>query len=123
MADQEKAIALLESWEEKFDTVITADRDRLIRAIEAGRITYSEGSETFIIELVKPINLENGDTLTMLEVSEPTVEQLRQAQKIKDEFAMSLRLLSQMVGQPEGVLGRMKARDMNLAAAVMGFFS
>jgi len=124
MISQEKAYQLLDEWLKAFDTeMVGPDREKIARAIGSERLTYDPGSQLFTIILNVPIQLENGEEIIHLDIAEPTVDQLKNASRVKDEFMMSLKLLSQISKQPEAILSRMKMRDMTLASLVLGFFS
>lgn len=124
MISQEKAYQLLDEWLKAFDTeMVGPDREKIALAIGSERLTYDPGSQLFTIILNVPIQLENGEEIIHLDIAEPTVDQLKNASRVKDEFMMSLKLLSQISKQPEAILSRMKMRDMTLASLVLGFFS
>ena len=98
------------------------DRETFVTAIRKGRLDFDEQSETFSVYLRKPIELDNGDTVAKLELSEPTACQMRVAGKSIDEFEQSLLLIGYLAGQPVSVIERMGSRDLTLTSRVLGFF-
>jgi hypothetical protein len=98
-------------------------REHFIRAIQHGRLDFDADSEAFTVYLRKPVDLDNGEALDRLEISEPTAGQMRQAARANDDFEQTLRLISLMTGHPVTVIERMRARDLTLAGGVLGFFA
>ncbi len=113
----------VQGWCERFKvTLDLGSRERIVTALMDGRITFDEKAEAFTVQLRKPIHLDNGETVESLKIEEPDTRQLREASKVKDEFEMSLRLLSSITGQPLGVLDRLKQKDLLLAGGMVSFF-
>ncbi len=113
---------------EKMITAFGADLDpenkhSLLRAISAGRLDFDETEESFTIMLVKPIQLENGETVETLIITEPDFSQVQKASKSKNEIDQTLFLLSSITGHPAGVIGRLKMRDLTLCGTVLSFFA
>ena len=124
--NQEKDIAetYLAEWIETFEAQEFDDDTRalLLRGINSGRLDLNKGTEEFTLKLIKPVELDNGEVIEAMKISEPSVHQLRESQRDRDDFTKSLKLLAAITGHPVGVLERLKSRDMTLAGAVMGFF-
>lgn len=114
---------MLTEWQEATGAELDADTQATIsRAIRSGRLDFDTSSEVFSLNLVKPIELENGETVDRLEISEPTVQQISDASKTKNEFEQSMKILSYVTGQSVSVLNRMRMRDMTVAGALLNFF-
>ncbi len=123
---REVAEAEVESWCERFNaTLELADRERIVQSVMAGRLSLDEGTEQFTYKLRKPVALENGGTLEELRIGEPTTGQVRDANKAggKDQFEVSLRLLSYITGQAVGVLARIGQKDLMALGVLFGFFA
>ena len=121
---REVAEAEVQGWCDRFDvTLDPAAREKIVRALGAGRLTLDEGKEEFTYRLRKPITLENGQTLEKLVVHEPTTGQSRDANKAGgNDFDASLRLLSYVTGQPLGVLDRVGSKDAQALSSLFLFF-
>ena len=108
-------------WQEALETELTeTEIQAILPTIMRGRVVFDELKESFKITLRSPIQLDNGNTIDFLEIREPTAEELEDANKVKDEMAMSMRLYAKLSGQPLGVVRRMKQRDM---IAISGIFT
>ena len=127
MADKicrEAAEEEVQGWCERFE--VTPDletREKIVRALMAGRIMYDGKEESFTVHLRKPIQLANGQTIDSLRLIEPNAGQIREANKVKDELEMVLRLLSSVTDHPLGVLDRLRQKDLVLVGGVFNFFA
>jgi hypothetical protein len=99
--------------------------ERLVTAIERGRIILDEESGSITMSLVRPIQMENGQVLAELTFREPTANDLRVLDKYKETEAMArtIHLTSKMSGQPIGVIERLGARDLSVLGAVTAVFT
>jgi hypothetical protein len=99
-------------------------KEKLLLVIKAGRLRLDEKEEKLILKLVKPIPLENGDTLDELSFQEPTAKDLRVLDKTKDQekVAAMLDLATKMTGVAIGLIDRMKSRDTGAMGAISGLF-
>lgn len=120
---REAAETEVQGWCERFGvTPGPASLESITSALMAGRLTLDEAREEFTIRLRSPIRLENGEVIEELTIGEPDARQLRDANKSKDEFDQTLRLLAAVSGRPLGVLERLKQKDLILVGEVFGFF-
>ena len=98
--------------------------ENVVQALMAGRVTFDEKAETFLMSLRSPVVQENGETVRDLLLAEPTALQLRDASKAtKDEMEIMSRLLSYITGKALGIVQRLRQRDLLLAGALLGFFA
>ncbi len=113
----------VQGWCELFRiTLDLSERERIVTALMAGRIAFDEKNESFTVRLRKPIHLDNGETVESLKIEEADARQIKEANKVKDDFEKSLRLLSSISGQPLGVLDRIKQKDLLLIGDMFNFF-
>lgn len=120
---REQAEVELQAIESALDTKIDDDnRERVLSLIEKDRLMFDEEAESFTMRLRKPIELDNGKTIEELTIKDPTAEQLQKADKNDGGFALTLRTIGFVSGQPIGVINRMKSRDLTAASAVLSFF-
>lgn len=98
------------------------DARPILRALKSGRLDFDTAEQAFTVELQKPITLDNGQTIDVLTLQEPTADQIRKANKINDPVELAVRLIGYATGQPEGYIGRIRQRDLNLLGALVGFF-
>jgi hypothetical protein len=121
--DQEKAQATLAEWTQLFGSELDEDtRGILLRGIASGRLSFDWDSEKFNVKLIQAVELQNGEKVESISITEPTVDQMRSANMVKDDFAATLAVLSSASGQPLGVINRLKMRDLSLAGSVLAFF-
>lgn len=101
-----------------------SSRARLLHVIGNGRLVLDKETEVVRLTLVKPIALENGKTLSELELREPTSDDMRVMDKYgeKEKVASTLHLASKMTGQPLGVINRLASRDVSGLGAVAALF-
>jgi len=107
------------------DLEITIEPDMsegVLRALKAGRLEWDSADQVFTVQLINPVVLDNGETISILTMSEPNALQLKKAQAISDVFEQSLRLVASCTDQPIGYIERLKIRDLNLLGALVGFF-
>lgn len=99
-------------------------KPKLISAIMDDRVILIEDTETINIELIKPITLENGNTISKLEIREPDVKKMETLDKMDrtQQFEMTAFMISLMTDQPVGVIERLKSRDFSAVGALTGFF-
>lgn len=97
-------------------------RDVVMRALVAGRLEWDAAEQSFTYELIKPIKLDNGKTIDMIELAEPTAAQMKKASDARDEFDQMLRLIGYCTDQPVGYIERLKSRDLNVLGALVAFF-
>jgi len=110
-------------WQEALETELTeTEIQAMLPTVTRGRVIFDELKESFKITLRSPILLENGNSVDFLEIREPTAEELENANKVKDEMAMSMRLFATLSGHPLGVIRRMKQKDMIAISSVFVFF-
>jgi len=120
----EAASAELERIESDLESQIPADsRETVIRALRSGRLEWDSAEQQFLYRLKRAVELDNGDRIEVLELTEPTTLQLKKAQQMKNEFEMTARLISYMAGQPAGYIDRLGMRDLQVLGVIVGFFS
>ena len=72
MADKiyrEAAEEEVQGWCELFEiTIDLGTREKIVRALMAGRIMYDGKEESFTVHLRKPIQLESGDVIETLKL-------------------------------------------------------
>jgi len=111
-------------WQDALEAEVTeTEIQAMLPTIMRGRVVFDEEKETFRVTLRKPIALENGGEVNYLDIREPDAEELENANKVKDEMAMTMRLFAKLSGQPLGVIRRMKQRDMISIASIFVFFA
>jgi hypothetical protein len=99
-------------------------RARLLTVIKKGRLSLDIEDGKVSLQLVSPIELENGHTIKMLEFREPTAADLKLLDKYKEseKMARTIHLASKMTAQPIGVLDRMCSRDLSTMGAIASLF-
>jgi hypothetical protein len=119
---REAALEMIQSWAEAMEAEIAASA-KLLRAVQSGRLDFNSDTESFRYSLISPVKLENGETIDSLTVTEPTAEQLREANKgNRDEMETTMRALSAVTGKPLAVINRIKTRDITALGEILGFF-
>lgn len=122
MAD-DAATAELDRIAADLEIVVDPETTEIVlRALKSGRLEWDAEEQQFAVELKNPIELDNGKTINMLMVTEPTAAQIKKAQSISDQFEQSLKLVASCTDQPIGYIERLKVRDLNLLGALVGFF-
>jgi hypothetical protein len=101
-----------------------ANKARLIQVIGKGRIIMDEDKSAVILQLVAPLELENGETVRELAFREPTAGGLKKLDRFKDneKMAKTIALASDITGQPVGVIDRMGSRDLSTMGAIVSLF-
>jgi len=123
---REVAEAEVRRWAEQLgaDLGVEGPAENVVQALMAGRVTFDEKAETFLMSLRSPVVQENGETVRDLLLAEPTALQLRDASKAtKDEMEIMSRLLSYITGKALGIVQRLRQRDLLLAGALLSFFA
>ncbi|MFW5776809.1 MAG: phage tail assembly protein [Spirochaetota bacterium] len=121
--DREQAEVELAAMESTFDVTLSGDtRERVLKSIERDLLTFDEESEKFTLILRRPVELDNGKTVDALVIREPNTEQMQKADTGQGEFAMTVRVLGFVTGQPIGVIHRLRSRDLTAASSVLAFF-
>jgi hypothetical protein len=123
--DKETAQGFLNDWMESLGYNLDEgdEKEKILSAIQEGRLDFDADKEEFSYTLRKPIVLENGQTVAQVKIYEPEALAVQTAGKLKNEMEMTIRLLSSITGQPLGVINRLKLRDMTLMGHLIGFFS
>jgi hypothetical protein len=132
---REVALAEIVRWAEHFDRAPDAgEHDTLLRAVMAGRLSFNAEREEFCYSLLKPVELENKDTLTTLTVAEPTAGQFAAAFrviKVRQDGASAVgeldligtvKQVASCTGKPYTVIERVRKRDFDTLQAVISFF-
>lgn len=120
----DEAQEAIQLWREQLGTSQQGYPEHLLRAVVDGRLVFEEENEKFTYILRKPIELENGESVTELTIQEPTAEQLKQSYKTgSNEMEQTLRLLSAITGRPLGLLQRIRQRDLIVIGEVLSFFA
>ena len=116
---------MLQEWIEATGAELDPDTQAILtRAIRAGKLDFDTELEVFTLHLKKPLTLENGESISSIQISEPTGQQLSDATKnTKSEFDQSMKIISYVSGNPLAVIYRLKMRDMSIAGAVISFFA
>lgn len=118
----EFAEEMLSEMESAFEVELEPEiREGLAKKITAGRVDFNPDTMTFNYRLVKPLKLENGNTVDEVTIQEPTADDVQRATKKAGEMD-TIRILAAMTGQPYGVISRVGVRDMNAIGAFMSFF-
>jgi len=134
MADQ-----VLESIEDEFGEVGSAANRAIIRdAITRGLIEFNEGAGTLSYTLQKPVELNNGESVSVLTFEEPTVAQIERMNKGIEtkgksdgsfvisgdaQTKMTTRMVSIVAGVPIGSVEKFKRRDFQVLQALQDFFA
>ena len=95
---------------------------QFLPAAMRGRITLNEETGVFTVRLRTPIKMENGETVDHLDLREPTATEMKRAAKAGGEFDTAIHILSIITGLPVGIIGRIGTKDLNVLAAIIGFF-
>ncbi len=121
---REPAEAEVKSWEGFYDVSLDPDTsEKLIRVVQSGRLSLDEGTLTFTLKLRTPIQLENGKAVGELSIREPTTAEVRGVDKIAGEIEQVIRILSAVTGQPLGVIGRLKLKELTICGGLFNFFA
>ena len=120
---REAAEEMIKLWCDELDTD-NQPQEVFVKAVMQGRVDFDESDEVFTVTLKKPIAQENGEYITSIKISEPTAGQIQESSKgTKDDFVMTIRLLSKVSGKPVGIIDRLKKRDLEVLGEAFGFFS
>ncbi len=121
---EEQAAEALKKAVDCFDADLDSDaRKTLLKSFMSGRLVFNEQDESFTVYLVKPLELENGEKINQLKITEPTFEQLRSAMKSSNQIEQAIIIISNMAGISSGIIQRLKTRDITVCGAVMSFFA
>lgn len=120
-AEQElkRIIAYFGNEEISLDT-----RQKLLSGLQSGKVMFDESKSAVSVNLSKPIQLETGGEIKSLVFEEPTVDDLKVLDKYgdKEKMGKTIHLISRMTGQPMGVVGRIRSRDLQLIGAITELF-
>ena len=126
------AVSIISGWCDYFGEPIDADEimnSSLLKAVMQGRVDFIEDEESFILQLRKPISLENGSTISTFTVKDPGAAHAfdRKTAHIKNKTAEisiddSGKLFTAATGQPIGVLTRMSFHDNRVVDELLAFF-
>jgi hypothetical protein len=132
---REVALAEIAGWAEHFGNVPDAgEHEVLMRALQAGRLSFNAEREEFVYTLLKPVELENHDILDKLTLAEPTAGQFASAFRVlkvrKDGNAAvgeldlmgTVKQVASCTGKPYSVIERVRKRDFDILQALVGFF-
>lgn len=129
---KDAAMAIIKDWCDFFNEPIdeqTIENSSMLKAVMEGRLDLDENTEEFLVELRKPLTLENGQILSNVTVKDPGASYLLDKQKVmKKGNALEMELdavASQMTLATDlalGVLRRMSTHDTNTVNEVLGFF-
>lgn len=122
---REVAESEVRSWAEVLGTSFDpAAAGPIVAAVMAGRVIFDAASESFTVQLRKPIKLENGKAIDSLTIGEPTGGQILAAGKLKDQVSQSYSLLASVTGlDSPALIERMVQRDITVASGLLGFFA
>jgi hypothetical protein len=109
------------------------DREKLLTAYMAGRVSFDPAKENFSYRLRVPVELENHTLLSEVKVTDVTAQQFANAYNsikvdTKGERTASvpmesiLRQASDATGLALGVVQRILSRDFSVIQLLMGFF-
>ncbi len=120
----EVAEAEVQKWAELFDAVLDPDTSaKLTRVVQSGRLSLDEGTSTFTLKLRTPIQLENGKAVGELSIREPTAAEVRGVSRDGEEVGQVIRILSVVTGQPLGVIGQLKLKELTICGELFNFFA
>jgi len=132
---REAALAEVQGWAEHFgQTPDAGEHESLLRAMQGGRITFNAEREEFTYALLKPVALDNGESLTTLTVSEPTAGQYASAFRVLKvrqdggaavgelDLMGTVKQVASCTGKPYSVIERVRKRDFDVLQALIGFF-
>lgn len=118
---EDPAQAIIKGWEDELDaTLPDSSRTVILRAVQHGRLDYADSE--FTLTLNKPIEMQNGKTVEVLKIKEPTGRNIIDSTKNTAAQEQQLRLLSNIAGVAIGVLERIGSRDLYVAVAILDFF-
>ncbi len=105
-----------DDWEES--------KKRLIFAIQKGRIILDEEKECITLNLVKPIEKKNGETIEEMHFHEPNASDLKVMDRYKENelMAKTIHLVSRMAGLPIEIIDRMASRDVSTMGSIASLF-
>ena len=121
---EDQARAEIELWCEHFEVELTElEIKALLPTVRRGRVIFNDEKDSFTITLKSPIELENSQLVTELNLREPTAGELQDANKNKaDELTLAIRLYSTLSGKPLGVIRRLKQKDLIVVGEFFGSF-
>ena len=120
---EEVAAEEVQKWADLFEVVLSPETEqKLTRTVQVGRLSLDEGTSTFTLKLRKPIELENGKTVDELTIREPTAAEVRSVSKGGGEVEQVIKILSAVTGQPLGVIGRLKLKELTVCGEIFNFF-
>lgn len=121
---REVAEAEVSRWVQCMEaSLAVADREKVVLAVMAGRVSLNAETETFTLHLRKPLRLENGSSLAELMIQPPTFRQSLDAARGKTEAETALNMVGAVTGQATGVIERLPQKEINLAGVLIGFFA
>lgn len=126
-----QALTLIQRWKDAEDSTVEID-DVFFRAVRRGLVEYDDGARVFRVKLRHPVTLENGETLSILEIRALTAGEVKAAQRgrlranargdTEIDPEIVYRMISTMTGHPLGVIERLDGRDFSVCASAIGFF-
>lgn len=119
----DRAEELYQEIVESFGFDIDEDQATVVRrGIKSGRLDFDSEEQAFELQLVKPLELQNGSVIESITIEEPNVEQLTKSDSRSTDMAKTVNLIANVSRQPVTVIERLRMRDITLAGAVLSFF-
>jgi hypothetical protein len=120
--DLPEHVELVKSWLEKL-LCESEPSDFFLQAVEAKRVSLDSDTEKFSIVLLKPIQLENGERVSIVTIGEADVGMIRRATySNKEDFGTGVDVMALASGVPKGVFERIKSRDLKIISEAYSFF-
>lgn len=95
----------------------------LVKAYSQKRLTVNVERESFTYQLTKPIKLEDGTHVSIIEITEPDGGALEYAGRFKsNEVALANALIAKSSGLALGLVSRIKQRDYLVLGEILGLF-
>lgn len=133
-----EAMEELERIDEFFDAEYEESNNLvLLPHIMAGKLHLDENQKKVIYQLLKPIELANGDTLSELKLSALDLDGIIKVGKslpplkgrqdgsfdipVSYDYERTVKTLTKCSTQPLGVLNRLKKRDINILKELLDF--
>jgi len=133
------ALLTLEELENEYGSIPSLNVKEIIKeVIQSGNLSYDDSKGEVIYELQKPIKKDNGEILNKLKFYEPTLSEMKEISRgtklqanskgimeIETDTQRKLAMKMVMVfnGIPDGLLDRLKRRDVAVIEALSYFFA
>ncbi len=120
---EEVAAEEVQKWADLFEVVLSPETEqKLTRTVQVGRLSLNEETLIFTLKFRKSIELENKKTVDELTIREPTAAEVRGVSRDGEDVGQVIRILSVVTGQPLGVIGQLKLKELTVCGELFNFF-